>query len=63
LEGVCGGSRYFISPDFPVVMARMQLALFVLQEYKSMDVTSEAGFGFDSAVRLKRKLVIFPFAE
>ena len=63
VTGLSISTHYFIKPDFPVVMARMQPALFVLQEYKSMDVTSEAGFGFDSAVRLKRRFVIFPFAE
>jgi hypothetical protein len=54
---------HFISPERPAVMARMQPALLVLQEYKSMEVTSDNGYGFVNVVRLKRNGMIFPFAE
>jgi hypothetical protein len=57
------GSHYFNNPARPVVMAMMQPALLVLQEYKSMEVTSDNGYGFVNAVRLKRNGMIFPFAE
>jgi hypothetical protein len=44
---------HFISPDRPVVNARMTPALLFLQENKSMDVTLRKGFGLLIAVRQK----------
>jgi len=34
---------HFINPDRPVVIAMMHGAVLLLQEYKSMDVTSSKG--------------------
>jgi hypothetical protein len=44
-----------INPARPGVNARMQAALWLLQEYKSTVVTVVAGNGFSTAVRQNRQ--------